>query len=494
LIPTDPGFDPVQAAYNLTRKNPAVDWEIEMLAHLKSGNFSEARRCGMKAADINIELATAPEVDAKSATEHLIKAAQLLEHVKEFAKAADTYEEAVKRDPQPGTRLVEGRRVTSPLRHFELATKAGREAKGRAVLNGAAHAAEARYHAATKEERWAPALDDAQFLADIHQRLQDLESARTWWRHAVDAGVHAGAAYRQATDDRGGDRYELSRAAFEQALTCCLQLDDRDRFVDTFRKMADTEAKAARPLAGTKEKWEAFRPMEWLMEAGVHYAVLGDFKRAGEFLDLTKPLVTSFWKDQRGPTFYKMSAHLAILSGNREEAERWRKAYHEEFQRKERFDPEVVKPIQLEFDEEFYRMLGEEGLYRKTLIEICRNLEPGMREVFDGVDKLFEEGLWRQARQPLDELTLESKDQRIWRLLSAFVDWRLKVEAGTAREADGRAFEDHMWHAIHPFQVPRQGLVWGAVLEALGAEEDPIDLYPLPRALAFIHGAAGKKA
>lgn len=492
MIPTDPGFDPVQAAYNLTRKNPGVDWEIEMLGHLKSGSFEQARRCGMKAADINLELATAPEVDPKSATEHRIKAAQLLEQIKEFARAADVYEEAVKADPAPGTRIIEGKRVTSPLRLFELAVKAGRQARAVEVLREAAAATEKRFHTETQKEEWALALDDAQFLGDLHTRLKDPEGSSTWWRHAVDVGVRAGQAHRQASTDEGGDRYELSRAAFEQALTCCLLLKDDALFTETFRRMADTQAKASRPLANMKEKWEAFRPMEWLMEAGMSYTVLGDFDLAREHLDLAKPLVLAFWKDQRGPTFYKMSAHLEILAGRPAEAEHWRRAYHQEFERKERFDPEVVKPIQLEFDEEFYRMLGAEPEYRKTLVSICRNLEPGMREVFDGVDKLLEEGLYRQARQPLDELAIESKDQRIWRLLSAYVDWRLNIEKGTATEGDGRAFENHMWHSLHPFQLPRQGMLWGAVLETIGAEEDPIDLHPLPRVLAYIHAAAGK--
>lgn len=488
MIPTDHGFDPVQAAYNLTRKNPGVDWEIEMLGHLKNGNFEQARRCGLRACDINLELASAPEVDAKSATEHLIKAAGLLEQVKEFARAADVYGQAVARDPKPGARMVEGRRVTSPLRQFDLESLAGREARGRDILEKAAAAAQARFDAAVREARFASALDEAEFLADAHLRLKDEAGGRAWWRKAAETAVLAGEAHRESKSDQGADPYDLSRAAFERALTCSLLLKDDALFIASFRAMAEAEANAARGLAGVKEKWEAFRPMEWMMEAGVHFSVLGEYDKAREMLALAKPLVMAHWKDQRGPTFHKLHAHLAILSGRREEAEEWRRAYRAEFERKERFDPEVVKPIHLEFDEEFYRMLGDEPAYRTTLIEICRQLEVGMREVFEGVDKMLEEGLYVQARKPLDELNLEAKDQRIWRLLSAFVNWRAKVDSGKAREGDAQAFEDHMWHEIHPFQMPRQGMLWGALLETLGAEEDPIDLYPLQRTLDLIHG------
>lgn len=135
-------------------------------------------------------------------------------------------------------------------------------------------------------------------------------------------------------------------------------------------------------------------------------------------------------------------------------------------------------------------MLGDEPAYLQTLITVVRTLEPGMREIFEGVDKLLEGGLYKEARKPLDELGVEAQDQRIWRLLSAYVSWRLRVDEGAAKEGDARAFEDHMWREIHPFKVPRQGLKWSAVLEVLGAEEDPIDLYPLPRVLALIHGRA----
>ena len=124
------------------------------------------------------------------------------------------------------------------------------------------------------------------------------------------------------------------------------------------------------------------------------------------------------------------------------EAEEWRAKYRAEFERKERFSDDVAKPIHLEFDEEFYRMLGDELAYRKTLVEICRTLEPGMREVFEGVDRMIEEGLFAHARKPLDELGLESKDQRIWRLLSAYVNWRAKVDAKAALEGD-----HHQQHA-----------------------------------------------
>jgi hypothetical protein len=231
--------------------------------------------------------------------------------------------------------------------------------------------------------------------------------------------------------------------------------------------------------------------MEWLMEAGVHLTVLGDLVGARRALEAAEPLVVEHWKDQRGPTYYKLRAHLAIAAGDRAEAEGWRAKYRAEFERKERFSDDVRKPIYLEFDEEFYRMLGDEAAYRATLIEICKSLEAGMHEVFEGVDKMLEDGLYGQARRPLDELALEAKDQRIWRLLSAYVNWRAKVDAKQVREGDAQAFEDHMWHEIHPWRTPRQGLQWSAVLEALGAEEDPIDLYPLPRALALIHGKRG---
>jgi len=488
MIPSDPGFDPVQAAYNLTRKNPAIDWEIEMLGHLKTGSFDQAHRCGIKAADINLELASAPEVDARSATEHLIKAASLLEQVREFARAAEVYEQARGRDVAPGTRLIEGRRVTSPLRYFDLLVKAGRESPAREVLTSAAKQAEERYHSALKDKNFTHALDEAQFLADIHARLKDAAATATWWRHAVAAGVEAGRAIREAPDDREGDRYELSRAAFEQALTCALQLKDDKLFIDAFGAMAHTQAKAATAQAHSKEKWDAFRPMEFLMEAAVNHMVIGEFAKARELLAVAEPIVLTHWKDQRGPTLYKMFGHLAILAGKRDEGEKWRRAYHQEFERKERFDPEVVKPIQLEFDEEFFRMLGDEASYRTTLIDICRSLEAGMREVFEGVDQMLEQGLYRQAKTPLEELPPEAKDQRIWRLLSAFIEWRLKIETGAAKEGNAKAFEDHMWHVIHPFTAPRQGYLWSAILETLGAEEDPIDIYPLPRTLALIHG------
>jgi len=488
MIPSDPGFDPVQAAYNLTRKNPAIDWEIEMLGHLKSGSFDQAQRSGLKAAEINLELASAPEVDARSATEHLIKAAHLFEQVREYARASEVYEQARGRDPSPGTRIIEGKRVTSPLRQFDLLVKAGKEAKAKETLVAATRAAEERFEKASSGKDFVRALDEAQFLADIFGRLADAGHTAAWWRKAVAAGIEAGRAIREEPDDRGGDRYELSRSAFEQALTDALLLKDDALFVETFRAMAHTQATAAALRAHSKEKWDAFRPMEFLMEAAVNHMVLGEFPRARELLEQAKPIVLTHWKDQRGPTLYKMFGHLAILSGNREEAEAWRRAYHEEFERKERFDPEVVKPIQLEFDEEYFRMLGDEVGYRKTLIEICRSLEPGMREVFEGVDQMLEQGIYRQVKTPLEELPPEAKDQRIWRLLNAYVDWRLKIEIGSAKEGDAKAFEDHMWHAIHPFTMPRQGYLWSAIQETLGAEEDPIDLFPLPRTLDLIQG------
>lgn len=495
MIPTDRGFDPVQAAYNLTRKNPAIDWEIEMLGHLKDGDFEQARKCGLRAAQINEELARAPEVDARSATEHMIKAAGLLEQIKEFARAAEVYAEAVAKDPNPGTRIVEGVRVTSPLRQFDLETLAGRTARAQELLQKAALAAEARHGKALAEHHFLAALEEAEFIAEAHERLKDAAGAERWRRSAVDAGASAGEALRANEEAGRGDPYEVARAAFERSLTNCLQLKDDMLLVSVFRRMAESEAKAAREAAAkTNEKWDAFRPMEFLMEAGVHLTVLGDLKAAGEVLALAEPIVLTHWKDQRGPTYYKLRAHLAIIAGERQQAEGWRLKYRAEFERKERFSDDVAKPIHLEFDEEFYRMLGDETAYQRTLVEICRTLEPGMREVFDGVDKMIEEGLFVQARKPLDELGIESKDQRIWRLLSAYVNWRAKVDAKAAKEGDARAFEDHMWHEIHPFRTPRQGLVWGAVMESLGAEEDPIDLYPLPRALNLVHGRAPKGA
>ncbi len=489
MIPTDRGFDPVQAAYNLTRKNPAVDWEIEMLTHLKNGNFDGARKCGVRAAEINEELAKAPEVDAKSATEHLIKAASLLEQVREYARAAQVYADAVAKDPNPGTRLVEGVRVTSPLRQFDLELMAGHDSHARGLLQKAAKAAEARHGERVKAGKRVEALDDSEFIAEAHEKLRDAAAAGEWRRTAAEDGAAAGEALRANVESGRGDPYEVARAAFERGLTNALLLNDDKLLIALFRRLSESEAKAARTLAAkVNEKWDAFRPMEFLMEAGVHFTVLGDVKAAGEMLALAEPLVLTHWKDQRGPTYYKLRAHLAIIAGHRDQAEEWRNKYRAEFERKERFSDDVAKPIHLEFDEEFYRMLGDEAAYRKTLVEICRTLEPGMREVFEGVDRMIEEGLFVQARKPLDELGLESKDQRIWRLLSAYVNWRAKVDAKTAREGDPKAFEDHMWHEIHPFRTPRQGLQWAAVMETLGAEEDPIDLYPLPRALDLIHG------
>ncbi|HEX9710789.1 MAG TPA: hypothetical protein VGB42_12595, partial [Candidatus Thermoplasmatota archaeon] len=102
------------------------------------------------------------------------------------------------------------------------------------------------------------------------------------------------------------------------------------------------------------------------------------------------------------------------------------------------------------------------------------------------VDKLLEGGLYREARRPLDELAIEAKDQRIWRLLSAFVDWKVARPAGGGLPEE---FEDHMWRATHPFTVPRGGLSWSSVLDVLGAEEDPIDLYPLGRTLSVVRAA-----
>lgn len=488
MIPTDRGFDPVQAAYNLTRKNPSIDWEIDMLGHLKNGNFEQAHRCGVRAAEINLELARAPEVDAKGATEHLIKAAWLLEQVKEYARAADSYEEAVSRDPHPGTRLIEGRRSTSPLRAFDLEAMAGREERGRERFQNAGALARARLEKARAEGRHGEALDDAEFLAEMSLRLKDAEGAARWRRVAVGEAMAEGERARRLIEDRTADPYELSRTAFERALSQSLDLGDDALFIEAFGRWASCEAEVARRLAAPNEKWGAFRPMECMMEAGVHLTVAGDFKGAREMFELAKPLIMEHWKEQRGPTYSKLRAHLAILSGDRQEAESWRTAYRQEFERKERFDPEVVKPIQLEFDEEFYRMLGDEAQYRKTLITIVGSLEPGMREIFAGVDKMLEGGLYQEARKPLDELGVEAQDQRIWRLLSAYVSWRARVAGGTAKEGDTKAFEDHMWHEIHPFKVPRLGLKWSAVLEVLGAEEDPIDLYPLPRVLALIHG------
>lgn len=489
MIPTDRGFDPVQAAYNLTRKNPGIDWEIEMLTHLKNGNFDQALKCGVRAAEINEELARAPEVDAKSATEHLIKAASLLEQVREYARAAKVYEEAVAKDPRPGTRMVEGVRVTSPLRQFDLEVLAGHESHARTLLQKAVKAAEARQADHAKAGKVVEALDEAEFIAEAHERMKDTAAAHAWRRKAAEAGATAGEALRGNLESGGGDPYEVARHAFERGLTNCLLLKDDALLIAVFGRLAQSEAKAARALsAKATEKWDAFRPMEFLMEAGVHLTVLGNVKEAGELLGLAEPIVLTHWKDQRGPTYYKLRAHLAIVAGKRSEAEEWRLKYRAEFERKERFSDDVAKPIHLEFDEEFYRMLGDEPAYRKTLVEICRTLEPGMREVFEGVDRMIEEGLFTHARKPLDELGLESKDQRIWRLLSAYVNWRAKVDAKTAREGDAKAFEDHMWHEIHPFRTPRQGLQWAAVMETLGAEEDPIDLYPLPRALDLIHG------
>jgi len=494
MIPNDSGFDPVQAAYNLSRKNPAIDWEIEMLGHIKNGDFEQAKRSGLRAAKINIELSEAPEVDAAGATEHLVKAAALYEHIKEYGEAFSAYERARTRDPTPATRIVEGRRSTSPLRFFDLAQKAGKPEVGRSAIDEAAAKAQARFKDELKEAMFREALDDAQFMADIALKRGDHAQAAKWWKEAAHAGVRAGKQVREAHLEATTDRYDLARSAFEESLTCCLLAGDDALLKECFREMVDSHAKSAESKGGSTEKWDAFRPMEWLMEAGVLYTVLGEFAKARHMLDLARPLVEQFWKDQRGPTFWRNMAHLAIVSGKRPEAEEWRVKYRAEFERKERFDPEVVKPIQLEFDEEFYRMLGDEPAYRKTLIDICRNLEPGMREVFEGVDQLLEAGAYAEARKPLDELTMESRDQRIWRLLSAYVDWRAKVDAKHAKENDPKAFEDHMWHAIHPFVIPREGLKWAPVLEILGAEEDPIDLYPLPRALALIRAAQAAKA
>ncbi len=486
MIPTDKGLDPVQAAYNLTRKNPGIDWEIEMLTHLKAGNFEAAHKSGMRAAKINVELASAPEQDARAATEHLIKAAALFEQIKEYPKAADTYEQAVARDPTPGTRIIEGLRVTTPLRQYDLEVLAGREARANEVITKAGKAADARAAKAHAEGRFLDELDDVEFLAETHLRRKDEGGAGKWWARAVEAGLKAGEAMRASKDAKGADTYESGRTAFERALTDALRLGDDDLFVDAYGRMALSEAAAAKELAEVDEKWAAFRPMEFMMEAGVHLTVLGKTKQARDMLEVAEPIVMKHWKDQRGPTYYKLRAHLAIIEGKRDEAAGWRSKYRAEFERKERFSDDVAKPIHLEFDEEFYRMLGDEAGYRTTLIEICRTLETGMREVFEGVDKMLEEGLYTQARAPLDELAIESRDQRIWRLLSAYVNWRHKVDAGQAKEGDGRAFEDHMWHEIHPFRIPRQGLVWGAVMEQLGTEEDPIDLYPLKRVLKFI--------
>jgi tetratricopeptide (TPR) repeat protein len=486
MIPNDPGFDPVQAAYNITRKNPAIDWEIEMLEHLKSGDMAQAKRCGVKAASINIELAGAPEADARAATEHLVKAASLLEHVEEYAKALETYERAQERDPAPMTRIIEGRRSTSPLRHFRLARMAKREADGKAALTSAGEKAKARLASAEREGRWREALDDSRFLAEVAAELGEPAEAAKWWARAAKAGAKAGRQARESSDAKDGDPYELSRAAFEEALTCALLSGDDALTVETFDAMARSFAQSARALGPQDEKWAAFRPMEWLIEAGVLLTVAGDFKAAAEALGAARPMVDAFWSEQRGPTFRRMMAHLCLLSGDRPAAEEWRSKYRAEFERKERFDPEVVRPIQLEFDEEFYRMARDEPAYERTLIDVCRNLEPGMREVFEGVDKLLEGGLYKDARRPLDDLAIEAKDQRIWRLLSAFVDWKTRPAAADGSPA---AFEDHMWKAIHPFTVPRGGLTWGGVLDVLGAEEDPIDLYPLERTLATVRAA-----
>lgn len=486
MIPTDPGFDPIQAAYNLTRKNPGIDWEIEMLEHLKSGDMAQAKRCGVKAASINEELAAAPEADARAATEHLVKAAYLYEQVKEYSKALETYERAQSRDPDPMTRIIEGRRATSPLRHYRLAKQAGSEPDGRKVLEGHAALARERLAAAKEQGRWREALDGARFLAEVSAELGRGDEAKEWWTRAAEAGVEAGRQVRAAPEDAGTDRYEHSRAAFDEALTCALLSGDDELTVKTFSAMAHAFAEAALKMASQGEKWEAFRPMEWLIEAGVLLTVAGDFKEARKVLAAAQPIVDRFWSEQRGPTFCRMMAHLCLLSGERAEAEEWRGRYHAEFERKERFDPEVARPIQLEFDEEFYRMAGEEDAYEKTLIEACRNLEPGMREVFEGVDKLLEQRLYKEARGPLDELAIEARDQRIWRLLSAFVDWR--AARGDAPETP-KEFEKHMWQATHPFKVPRGGLTWSSVLDVLGAEEDPIDLYPLDRTLAAVRAA-----
>ncbi len=486
MIPTDPGFDPVHAAYNITRKNPAIDWEIEMLEHLKSGDDARAKRCGLKAAEINLELAEAPETDAATATEHLAKAATLLEQVKEFERALHAYERAQARDPRPMTRIIEGVRSTSPLRHFHLARLAGKEDEGRERLEGEAAKAEERLGQAEADGRWREALDESGFLADIAVALGSPGEAVRWWKRAAATGVEAGKQARSRPDDNDGDRYELSRAAFDEALTSALRAGDDALVVSTFGAMARSHASAAESMASQGEKWAAFRPMEWLIEAGVLLTVAGDFAAARRTLETAQPLVETFWSQQRGPTFFRMMAHLSILSGDRKGADSWRERYRAKFERKERFDPEVVRPIQLEFDEEFYRMIGDEAGYQKTLIEVCQNLEPGMREVFDGVDKLLEGGLYSEARRPLDELAPEAKDQRIWRLLSGFVDWKGKAEGA---DSGPEAFEDHMWRSIHPFSIPRGGLTWSAVLDMLGAEEDPIDLYPLERTLATVRGA-----
>ncbi len=491
MIPTDPGFDPVQAAYNITRKNPAIDWEIEMMEHLKSGDMPQAKRCGVKAATINEELAEAPESDARAATEHLVKAAYLYEQVQEYAKALAAYERAQARDPAPMTRVIEGRRSTSPLRHFELARAAGKEDAGRGALQKAADSARKRLEESKREGAWRQALDDAIFLADVARATGDTEAVTRWCLEGAAAGVEAGKQARARPDDRDGDRYELSRAAFDDALTCALIAGEDAVTIKTFNEMAHSFAQAAESLANQGEKWAAFRPMEWLIEAGVLLTVAGDFDAAKRTLGVARPLVEKFWSDQRGPTFSRMMAHVCLLSGDLQGAEEWRTRYRAEFERKERFDPEVVRPIQLEFDEEFYRMLGDEAAYEKTLVDVCRNLEPGMREVFEGVDRLLESGLYKEARKPLDELTIESKDQRIWRLLSAFVDWKV-ARAGMG--ASPKEFEDHMWRAIHPFVVPRGGLKWSAVLDVLGAEEDPIDLYPLGRMLETVRAAREKAA
>ncbi|HEX9708756.1 MAG TPA: hypothetical protein VGB42_02105, partial [Candidatus Thermoplasmatota archaeon] len=390
MIPSDPGFDPVQAAYNLSRKNPAIDWEIEMLEHLKSGDLVQARRCGLKAASINLELAQAPEADAKASTEHFVKAASLLEQIQEYAKALEAYERGQARDPTPMTRIIEGRRSTSALRHYRLARLAGKEPEGRSALESHAARARARLAKAEEEERWRDALDDARFLAEAALELGSREEARPWWSRAAAAGSRAGRQAREMPDDKEGDRYELSRAAFDEALTCALLAGDEGLASRTFEEMARSFAESAVALSVQDEKWAAFRPMEWLIEAGVLLTVVGDFGAARRTLQAAQPLVDSFWSEQRGPTFCRMMAHLSIVSGDRAAAEAWRDRYRAEFERKERFDPEVVRPIQLEFDEEFYRMLGDEGAYERTLIDVCRNLEPGMREVFEGVDKLLE--------------------------------------------------------------------------------------------------------
>jgi hypothetical protein len=389
------------------------------------------------------------------------------------------------------TRIIEGRRSTSPLRHYRLASLAGRQEQGRATLQEKAEEARRRGQDAQAEARWRAALDEFRFLAEVELELGQPVQAAAWWARAAQAGVEAGKQARLGTDEAGADRYEVSRAAFDEALTCALLSGDNELTTRTFVEMARSFAAAALSMSKQDEKWEAFRPMEWLIEAGVLLTVAGDFERARQCLGAAQPLVERHWSEQRGPTFRRMMAHLCLLSGDRAGAEEWRKRYRAEFERKERFDPEVVRPIQLEFDEEFYRMAGDEAAYEKTLIDVCRNLEPGMREVFEGVDRLLEGGLYKEARRPLDELALEAKDQRIWRLLSAFVDW--KVAAGGGGRGP-KEFEDHMWRATHPFSVPRAGLTWGSVLDVLGAEEDPIDLYPLERTLSTVQAARQRAA